>query len=100
MRTATLILFIILLSGCATAGEKCLGYGFKAGTEGLANCAMREDQARRNRVSNSLNSFADRQQRSFDSFNRNYGNAFRSERPTLNCYHSPDFGAGTTTTCN
>ena len=100
MRTATLILFIILLSGCVTARHKCIGYGFEPGTKEFANCAMKVDLERKNRISNSLNAFADRQQRSFDNYQRNYGSSFRSDKQTLNCHTTPDFGAGTSTICN
>jgi len=102
MRKIIIILLALLFGGCATSGEKCLGYGFKAGTQGLANCTMREDQARKARVSNSLNAFADRQQRSFDNFQKSYGSAFKKSPAgnILNCNTSPDFGTGTRTTCN
>jgi hypothetical protein len=95
MKTAA-VLLLIVLSGCATSKERCMGYGFKLGTPELAMCSMNEDQMRRQNALNTLNQGLDRQQRSYDSFLQNYGKAFsNNNKSSLGCTTVKDYMTGT-----
>jgi len=101
MKTAITILIFALLMGCATARERCIGYGYKPGSTEFFDCKRQEQQFSRQNALNTLNAWQDRQQRSHDSYMRNYGSAFKypSSGNVLNCNTSPDFGTGTRSTC-
>jgi len=108
MKRAISLLIILLFSGCASIQEICTGYGFTPGTTEFANCNMSEMNSRRQAWQNFNNQLQENNrqyQRSLDQiYNNNsnsYSNSFQDNtiRLETNCHTSPDYGAGTYTSC-